>query len=76
MILTATIILVAYLKVSFPLFSIILPSTEGETVLASNVTIDCKCDGSCPMIEAKSVSAAVGDSRYSEESMTSLCLCL
>ena len=66
--LTATIILATCSRASFPLFSVILPSIEGETVLAGNVTIDYRYDGSCLMMEAKSALAVVGDFRCSEES--------
>ena len=46
------------LKKGFPPILCLLPSTEGETVRASNNTIDLRCDGSCLMVEARSALVA------------------
>ena len=46
-------------RAAFSFFSVILSSTEGETVQASNDTIDRRRDGNCSMVEARSTSAGV-----------------
>ena len=57
--LTANIMLAAYSRATFPLFSIIFPSTDGVPVRANINTIIHKCDGSCSMMEGRSTLAAV-----------------
>ena len=56
--------LAAYSRVAFPLFSVILPSTEGEIVRASNDTIDRRCDRSCSIVESRSASAVEDHPRW------------
>ena len=51
--------LAACSRATFPLFSIILPSTDKVTVRANHDTIDHRCDESCSMVEVRSASAVV-----------------